>query len=66
MDIVTMAAPILPVAMVTAVTESLVTNVAAAAKRSAPVISVVTVSAATGSLVTNVAATAKLFVNANS
>jgi len=65
MDIVTVAALILPVATVTAVTESLVTNVAAAAKRSVPVIPVVTVSAATGFLVTNVAATAKRFVNAN-
>jgi hypothetical protein len=65
MDIVTVAALILPVATVTAVTEYLVTNVAAAAKRSVPVIHVVTGSAATGSLVTNVAATAKRFVNAN-
>jgi len=65
MDIVTVAVLILPVATVTAVTESLVTNVAAAAKPSVPVIHVVTGSAATGSLVTNVAATAKRFVNAN-
>ena len=68
MDIVTMAAPILPVAMVTAVTESLVTNVAATAKPSvtAPtVIHVATVSAATESLVTDVAAMANSSVKIN-
>jgi predicted HAD superfamily phosphohydrolase YqeG len=64
MDIVTVAALILPVATVTAVTESLVTNVAAAAKRSVPVIHVATVTAATESLVTHVAAAVKRSVNA--
>ena len=60
-----MAALILPVATVSAVTESLVTNAAAAAKQSVPAIPVATVSVVTGALVIHVAATAKRFVNAN-
>jgi len=65
MDIVTVAALILPVATVTAVTESLVTHVAAAAKSSVPVIPVVTGSVATGSPVTNVVAAEKPSANVN-
>ena len=63
------ATPVIPVAMVIAATESLVTNVAAMAKPSvtAPtVIPVATVTAAMESLVTHVAAAAKPSVNANS
>ena len=62
------ATPVIPVAMVIAATESLVTNVAAMAKQSVivpVVIHVATVSAAMESLVTNVAAKAKLSVSAN-
>ena len=65
MDIITVAAPIIPVVTVIAATESLVIHVAAAAKPSVPVIPVVTVIAATESLVTNVAAAAKPSVSAN-
>ena len=65
MDIVTVAALILPVATVSAVTESLVTNAAATAKQSVPAIPVATVSVATGVLVTHVAATAKPSANVN-
>ena len=65
MDIVTVAALILPVATVTAVMESLVIHVVAAVKQSVLAIPVVTVTAAMESLVTHVAAAAKPSVNAN-
>jgi len=63
-----LAPTVIPVAMVTAAMESLVTNVTAMAKQSVivpTVIPVATVTAATESLVTNVVATAKPSVNAN-
>jgi hypothetical protein len=66
MDLITVAVPVIHVVTVIAATESLVTNVAAAAKKSVPVIPVATVSAATVSLVTHVAAAAKQSVNINS
>ena len=66
MDIITVAAPVIHVVTVIAVTGSLVTNVAAAAKPSVPVIPVATVNAAMESLVTHVVATAKPSVKTNS
>jgi hypothetical protein len=59
------AAPVILVATVTAVTGSLVTHVTATAKPSVPVIHVATVTAAMESLVTHVAATVKPSVKAN-
>ena len=66
MDIITVAAPVINVVTVTAVTESLVTHVTAMVKLSVPAIPVATVIVAMESLVTNVAAAAKPSVNVNS
>ena len=60
-----LAPNVIPVVTVIAATVSLVTHVAATAKKSVPVILVATVSAATESLVTHVAAAAKPSVSAN-